>query len=369
MTPQYEFGIWNNGEDVDFGRNSATVPLTSFGDLPPLPDLPVDNVAQQKGSEPTVQIFYEGPERCDCCINWIEKPPTQMPESERNRYDQAAICVYKRKDHQSDTARIGGIIDIKDEKVIIQSRFLIDLIRPALVACGFPVPKEGDLEFKNPFKELYFAHSRILKTGQQLPPNSDEQKHVNLLISVMNSLFTKTSASVSRMLSKRMITYAYLWTLFPKNMVVYSKQQEQDRLYQIVEAGPRYSQYKTKPNHEGGGYERTEQGFAIQLRQLAFDGTNFGILEHTVLIEIYEGERPINRLIVYPVGFHTDKDRLEQNMTSRGSKVLDFQTIVHCEFEGSAQSVLRDEYALVCAASIPLSSHGGELGMLLTATG
>jgi hypothetical protein len=344
--PQDQFGFWFDGEGESNDFDLANIAFTPFGDLPPLPDLPLDSIQPPKGQEPTVQTFYEGPERCECCINWIEKAPTQMPQSERDRYDRAAICVYKRKNHHSDTARIGGLIEIKDERVVLQSQFLINIIRPALTNSGFPVPKEGEVEFLAPFKELYFAHSRILKISQTLASDSEELKHVDLLISVMNSLFEKISASVSQQLSKKTINYSCLWTLFPKNMVVYKKRRAQDRLYQVVEAAPRYLNWKTKTNNKGD-LERIERGFSVNLREFAFDGTNFGIVELTVLIEIFEGEKPITQLDIYPIGFHPEKDQLEKRLAERGSKVLDYQNAAHCEFEGSAEAMLEEGHHLV----------------------
>jgi len=119
--------------------------------------------------------------------NWVEKEPTQMPQSERNRYGRAAICVYKCKDHVSEIARICGLTEVKDERVVIQSQLLIDIIRPSLVVSGYTIPREGEVQFKAPFKELYFAHSRISKIHSLLAPDSEEKKHVDLLMSVMLS--------------------------------------------------------------------------------------------------------------------------------------------------------------------------------------
>ena len=56
---------------------------------PDVPNVQVEHKAI--GDEALVQTFYEGPEKCDCCINWVEKEPKEVPRHVKEKYNQAAI--------------------------------------------------------------------------------------------------------------------------------------------------------------------------------------------------------------------------------------------------------------------------------------
>ena len=67
---------------------------SSFLTLPYIPEVESQN--QTLGTNPHIQTFFEGPKKCDCCPNWIEKLSTELPEVAKERYDQASV---KMKDH------------------------------------------------------------------------------------------------------------------------------------------------------------------------------------------------------------------------------------------------------------------------------
>lgn len=288
------------------------------------------------GIDAMVQNFYEGPKKCDCCPNWVEKPPTQMPEAARERYDHASVRVYKRKDHGSGSGTVGGLVATTDDIVEIQSRFTIDLIRPVLAEVGRLAPEKDKIKFEAPFRDLYFAHLKIMQLAQKYDVGSEEQKHLNVLIDVMNGLFATTSAEVSDLLSRRSISFKYIWALFPKDMIVYSKEDEVDRLYQVsaIEYHPPF-EAKLKDNQRAepakGGY------WIIHCCYFDFDGRNFGTRVKSFYERSFEGVRRIRTLKAYPIGYHGDLN-LEKALIERGRKVLDLQDMYHCEHDAVADA-------------------------------
>lgn len=338
--------------DFDFfGKNDNTF----WTALPAVPDIENDRVASSRGINPVVQTFFEGPEKCECCINWVEKQPVEMPESEKERYEGAAICLYRRKDHEKKGSRVGGLIAMTDDRLVLQSQVLIDLVRPHLAKFGFLVNKTGEAEFSAPFKELYFSYGAIFEHKERLPPSSDEGRYLALLTEVMTSLLLDTTSTVTQLISKQSIDYRHLWTLFPKNVVVYWKKGHHDMLGQVYKSDIIYSDHQssTVGPHKQLRTKRTEIGLRVWWRYIAFDGVNFGLLEKDVLVRPFEGDKLIKSLPIYPIGFHPQAD-ITKRLCERGGRVLDFQDSVHCEYEGTAEEALGDysvhvSYRLFCS--------------------
>lgn len=63
--------------------------------LPQVPIVEMENPVF--GVNPLLQTFYEGPKKCDCCANWVEKPPTQMPENAKERYDKHLLKSTRKR--------------------------------------------------------------------------------------------------------------------------------------------------------------------------------------------------------------------------------------------------------------------------------
>jgi hypothetical protein len=127
---------------------------------PKIPQVELD--AKVRGKEALVQNFYEGPKKCNCCINWVEKEPLQIPANVKEQYDQAAIHVYRAKDHEKDaTTTFGGIMATRYQYIEIQSQIIAGLIRPILADVGMVIPEKGKVTFRPPFTELYFAQPKI----------------------------------------------------------------------------------------------------------------------------------------------------------------------------------------------------------------
>ncbi|KAL8726958.1 MAG: hypothetical protein Q9166_006379 [cf. Caloplaca sp. 2 TL-2023] len=192
----------------------------------------IDTEENNRGNNPLIQTFYKGPPRCKCCINWVEKQPAQIPEATKERYEQAAIRIYKRKGGDK---TYGGIFGQQIEEIEIQSPVIIKAIQPLLAEVGLPVyEKRKGLLISRPFRELYFARSKILRLVQQHEPGSEERTHLDICGQTLDELFADVSKEVTQLNAKEMTTCKWLWTLFPKDMILYSRVDNQDRLYQVI---------------------------------------------------------------------------------------------------------------------------------------
>ena len=184
LTPGFDwFGMEVPGVNLD--RTTPTCPMIPATSL-------IDYKYQDLGANPVVQTFYEGPSKCDCCPNWIEKAPIELPEAAKERYDHASVRLYKKKDHNPHVARIGGLVAVKDDILELQDLLLIKFIRPILAEVGFLAPQRAKITFKAPFRELYFAHPKIVQAAAKLPTGSEVRTHVENLVATIEEIFSDT---------------------------------------------------------------------------------------------------------------------------------------------------------------------------------
>ena len=275
---------------------------------------------QDLGANPIVQTFYEGPSKCKCCTNWIEKPPLQLPEAAKERYDEASIRLYKKIDHNSHSARVGGIVAMRDHVLELQGHLLISFVRPFLTEVGFLAPQKDKISLKAPFKELYFAYPKIKHANLGLPSMSDLHRHINVLIDTIDEIFSGTVKQMTDLLSRATITFELLWTLFPKDQLVCRSDPSYRHAFQVAETEYKYTRFR------------------IKCRSCMFDGTNFGCTDSYVDVDSFDGVRRISSLNVYPLGFHSNRN-LDNEYLIRGQKIIDVQDMTYCDYNGPAATI------------------------------
>ena len=315
--------------DLDLGNLDPNWTLNDeFSVFPTIPQVDFEH-NHALGESAHIQTFHEGPKKCDCCPNWVEKPPTELPETAKEQYDKASVRLFRRKDHGSDYGTIGGLVSQRDDAVEIQSRIIVDLIRPILAEVGRLAPENDKIKFKAPFRDLYFAHAKILRLAQRHAPESMEGRHLKVLVDTMEKLFQTTSREVDDLLRRNTISYKYIWALFPKDLIVYSRVNDHDRLYQVVDVE------ESIPAKDS----TSSPSWRIECRFLRFDGTNFGQRTKVFLIYKYTHVKRVTSLTVYPLGCHKEQPLIEQKQLERGRRILEFQYMTQCEHEGIADAL------------------------------
>ena len=304
--PSPEYGaIYNTG--------AFTVPI-----IPQVVDVEERPISQ----EAVVQNFYEGPKKKgnNEAINWVEKQPLQVPQGAREKYDKAAIQIYRVKDKAPDKT-FGGLTPMKHHLLRIQSPLLIEAIEPILANVDIRPTDAKKIEIHPPFKELYFTHSAISDLAHREQSQTELKAYLRVLVEVMDEVLADASQTISALQSKKQISWSTTWAIFPKDIIVYSHVDGQDRLYQVV-----YT-------------EQVVGRWDICCESIQFDGSIFGTTSKFFFIKKFSGVKPIADLKVYPIGFHWDSD-LEKRLVERGRQVLGFQDICYREYVGTGLTAL-----------------------------
>lgn len=209
---------------------------------------------------------------------------------------------------------------MKIDFIQIQSLLIIDAIEPILAEVGLRPADKSKVKIKSPFKELYFAYPSILALAHQQHLHTDLKSQLSVLLKVMDELLSDMSLAISALQTKKKISFEYLWTIFPKDIIVYSRVDDQDRLYQVVQS------------YSG----------SVLCRYVQFDGSIFGMSRQWLYISSFDGARSISDLSVYPIGFHPDPN-LEKRLAERGRQTLDFQGICYREYSGVGREESNDD--------------------------
>ena len=226
--------------------------------------------------------------------------------------------------------------------IVIQSPLLKDLLQEILA--GYPGVTVGlkRLEFSGRFEPLIHRWTELEEAIVRLrvekdPKSTDRLKHAELLHDLLAQEFKDTIDSSVDMKTQGVMTYEHLWTLFQPGALVYSKLQNQDRVFRL---------HKSKYGQDRDG----NPVFWLTCQYIDYDGTRFGTNKINMSIPIFEGTRPISNLPALPMNFHTNAAELRAKLIERGGKVEDLAGSHYRSYNGVGWRLgnmgQKDKYAI-----------------------
>lgn len=164
------------------------------------------------------KTFYEGPEKCKCCINWVENYPTNIKEavektSDAKRY--AIICRVK-KAHD-----VNSNDPLELHSIVVQSPSLKTILGD--IFTGYPgiTTTLNDVSFYAPFWEFFYRWEALTKAQADYGSESPEHKTICLLLTTLSSQLSSVHNVAKDLIQNSVITYDYLWILFAPGTLVY----------------------------------------------------------------------------------------------------------------------------------------------------
>lgn len=196
----------------------------------------------------------------------------------------------------------------------------------------FPVSSEikTDLEggvFVSPFRDLYYYKDELLeyKKGTTAPRakhseeyNRECDRHIDILVKYLYDQLSVHLREVESMWNRNvpMTTFSSIWLILKPGTMVYAPERDVINAY-IIDAfsgGPR-----------GSGFSTKIEAYSVQVWNLDFDGKALRRSSRKILIPVFDGERPINSLPLYPERFHEDEEGeqpLREQLAERGRKFV-----------------------------------------------
>ena len=226
---------------------------------------------------------------------------------------------------------------IKDlDKPVVSGRFslkyhMVEIQSPLLVSALCPIVKDQDVHldpsetavFQYPFRALYFCSDKIMQSYKKQDDGPGLKQHLALLLKIMGDLFGNVHNQVKSLQASKLISFKLAWAYFLKDSMMYSPGKDCERIRKIVD-----TTYKL--NSVGKPY------LSIKCKEIVFDGETFIWQDDEVQIATFDGNKPIKELSHYPLSFHDDPKSVIDRLTARGQRVLDYQGLTYCEYEGLA---------------------------------
>lgn len=261
-------------------------------------------------------LFAKTDNQCKCCTTWIEENPDDANDVEASEEClQHAIIVRKKKKHE------GNRKPLKVDSIVIHSPLLKKVLQKLFD--GYPdlIVDVDELVFDTPFAPFFHRWQKFEEMTQN---ETDEttKTHMTLLY---DTLLVELKTVLQRhkdLVRHKAIDFELLWTLFTPGELLYSHDNNHDRLYVIGEVD----------------YWQDLNGMKCQIScdMVEWDGEHFGRCTLSENIKKFKGTRQITTLPSYPLKFHARAEEVEQKCIERGRR---FEQLagVHCvDYKGTA---------------------------------
>ncbi|KAI2626787.1 P-loop containing nucleoside triphosphate hydrolase protein [Hypoxylon sp. NC1633] len=259
------------------------------------------------------KTLYEGPKRCDCCINWVEQYPEHIKESNEETSDakRYAILCRIQKAHEDSTK------PLELHSIIIQSPLLKSIL--GVISTGYPgiTTTLEKVKFRAPFWGLFHRWQALAET--EADQEDEALEHVRLLLSTLNSHLGGVRSHAHDLVENNVITYDYLWVLFAPNSLVYSR--DEDCLLEV----------KRTEYYEWIFFKKT---YRLHCRYVEWDGANFCWKNKLLEIADFSGTTSIRDLKVYPITHHEAPDDTQSKLLERGRKFASICGCHHKTYDG-----------------------------------
>ncbi|KAJ2906799.1 uncharacterized protein MKZ38_010790 [Zalerion maritima] len=291
-----------------------------------------------KGMSTTAKDLYEGPQRCKCCINWVECPPKDMKLNEFVANEMARHAVLLRHKKCHDATKPPYVL----HSIKVQSPLLRDAVRKVLA--GYPGIATGleDLVFATPFRCFFHrlkeferavgdskrdaTSDDVATTSESAEADGDRQKtseHLSLMYGIVSGELSRTIRAHAEMTSKGRITFELLWTLFPLGSLVFTRHAPPDDDQMLKVNGEVFYDEQKRLCFEG--------------LYLDFVGDQFGWGTVTVKMPPFSGDIPIADLQAIPLEFHPHRVDLKRKLVDRGRKWESLAGTHHRSYSGKAR--------------------------------
>jgi len=264
-----------------------------------------------------VRDLFEGPRQCECCINWIDDAPCNVDLEAADDADEDSHPIILRR-------RIfpGVNKDSKAKTTVHSVEIRSSAAREALfeVFSGLDGlhPDVKYLIFRAPFYQFFWRWQAFEKAIADQENEKVKAVLVQLRAIVKRELADAFAVS-NELTSNGVITFRYLWTLFPPGELIYSSLSACERFFMLLNS---HMIQQTIPAPRG-----SRSHYQLNCRYVDWDGHNFGWLPWAGHIFEFKGTCKITDLAFYPAKYMADQAGARDRCIARGLKFRDLAGI------------------------------------------
>lgn len=255
----------------------------------------------QEDRKEIIQDLYEGPKKCQCCINWMDECPhgVDLTEVDKDDDDDSGSPLVIRR--RVNAGRTGTIISIHSIEIrhAATRKVLIDVFQPY----DNIVQRVKYLTFLAPFHQFFWRWDRFEKAVTE-----EENETVKKILAILRGLVKRELAGAfavnKELVSHGVITFNYLWILFAPGELIYSADDSHDRFYILRSCSSR------------------DIAIDLSLSYIAwgFPAMEFGTVHEDIPIDNFLGTRSIDSLPAFPAKYLRDFSGMQAKLIERGRK-------------------------------------------------
>ncbi|OLN97046.1 26S protease regulatory subunit 4-like protein 1 [Colletotrichum chlorophyti] len=253
--------------------------------------------------ENIIQDLYEGPRKCQCCINWMTDCPHDIDLTELNKIDEddedGNPLIVRRRVNPSEKGTLISIHSIEIRHAAARTA-LVNVFKP----WDSLVHGVKYLTFFAPFHQFFWRWESFEKAVAEENDESIKKILVTLRALVKRELAEAFAVS-KELISHGVITFNYLWTLFPPGELIYSDDDRHDRFYVLRSI-----------------YTDSDNATDLRLDYITWSSADysFGTAMEEIPLLRFRGTRPITSLNAFPAKYLKDFEGMQNKLIQRGLK-------------------------------------------------
>ncbi|KAF1845411.1 P-loop containing nucleoside triphosphate hydrolase protein [Cucurbitaria berberidis CBS 394.84] len=245
---------------------------------------------------------------------WDEWIPDNVPRDIATAPEslKRAIVVYKERRPPKPALVLHSIV--------VQSPLLRKVLNRMFEGYEGISTKLKELRFYAPFHEFYYRWhwlERLMEEEKDEPT----RKHLEFIFPLVHSQIFPHIETMEDFTKNGVISFDYLWAIFPPGTNVFSQLDGQERIFSLV---------KTAYGVEVDG----TRYMYVKCRYIDGDGTKFGFVHHRTNLYSFEGVREITKLEIFPAHLHPDAEGLVRRLQIRGEKFENLNGFHHLAYSG-----------------------------------
>lgn len=266
-----------------------------------------------------IQDLYEGPRKCQCCINWIDEVPPDADLDAVEKDEDSHPLILRRRVRPGE-----GKTQVEVHSIEVRNAEARAVLCEVFKGFDSIHPGVKYLIFLAPFKQFFWRWERFEKA---IEDEKDEVVKTILLQlrAIVKDQLAEAFAVNKELVTHGMITHKHLWVIFPPGELLYSCDDENgldgsDRFFLLRSSVSRPDRFKK---------------YSLNCRFVDWDGDDFGYITTSFGINSFKGNKPITDLVVFPAKYLPDLQEVQDRCVKRGRKFHELAGMVYKSYSSS----------------------------------
>ncbi|KAJ0115112.1 hypothetical protein J7T55_001521 [Diaporthe amygdali] len=250
---------------------------------------------------------------------WEEWAPDDIGINSKSTPESAKFAlIVRREKRNGDTEE--PVLAL--HSISVQSPLIKELLGPVFAGYRGINTNLKKLEFHAPFHEFFYRWEGFIKAE----PHGDEdndiaRKHYKLLFNIISPEITAHIEQRNDLIKNGVISFDYVWTLFEPGTEIYSRVDDQDRLFLL----------------DGGKYQKLPNDaliYNLSCRYIDTNGEIFGYTTTSLAIGQFENLKPVFELNVLPSHLQPNMGEIRARLEERGERFQALKGIHYKQYSG-----------------------------------